>query len=57
MQWHRLSREVVESPTLEVLQNQGDVALREVVYWYGGDGSMVGLGDLSGLFQLHDSMI
>jgi len=29
--WHRLPREVVESPSLEVSNNCGDVALRDVV--------------------------
>jgi len=28
LQWHRLHREVVQSPTLEVIQNRVDVALR-----------------------------
>jgi len=41
---------VVESPSLEVFMNHGDVALRDVVMntvgWVG-----VGLGDLRGLFQ------
>lgn len=43
-QWHRLSREVGDSPSLEVLQSHGDVALRDV-------GSGGGLGELRGLFQ------
>jgi len=51
LQWHGLSREVVDSPSLEVFQNCVDVALRDVVSEHGGDGLMVGLGDLSGLFQ------
>ena len=34
--WHRLSREVVESLSLEVLKDHGDVALRSV--------GMVGMG-------------
>jgi len=41
-QWHRLPREVVGSPSLEVFKNRGDVALRDVVSGHGGDGSVVG---------------
>ena len=50
-QWHRLPRVVVESPSLEVLKSRVDVALRDVGSGRGGGGPMVGLGDLSGLFQ------
>ena len=37
LQWHRLHREVVESPSLEVFQSRVDVALRT---WSAG---MVGM--------------
>ena len=49
--WQRLPEEVVESPSLEVFRNHGDVALRDVVSGHGGHGLMVELDDLSGLFQ------
>ena len=51
LQWHRLPREVVQSPSLEVFQNCMDVTLRDVVSGHGGPGMVVELGDLSGLFQ------
>jgi len=51
MQWHRLPREVVESLSLEVFRNGGNMVVRDVVSGNGGGGLMVGLGDLSGLFQ------
>ena len=35
----QLPREVVGSPSLEVLQNHGDVALRDMVSGHGGDRS------------------
>ena len=41
----------MESPSLEVFKNCGDVALRHVVSGHGGDGLMVGLDDLTALFQ------
>ena len=36
-QWHRLPREVVQSPSLEVLKSRVDVALRDVGSGHGGD--------------------
>jgi len=36
MHWHRLCREVEESPSPEVFKNRGDVALRDVVSRHGG---------------------
>jgi len=50
-QWLRLSREVVESLSLEVYKKRVDVALRDMVSGHAGDVSTVGLSDLRGLFQ------
>ena len=36
--WHRLPREVVGSPSLEVFMSHGDVALRDVGSRHGGVG-------------------
>jgi len=38
MHGNRLSSEVVESPSLEVFQNHGNVALRDVVSGHSRDG-------------------
>jgi len=46
--WHRLPREMLESPSLEVFKNPMDVAQRVMV---SGHDVMVALDDLSGLFQ------
>jgi len=47
MHWHRLPREVVESASKDCAH----LALRNMVSGHSGDGLMVGLDDLSGLFQ------
>jgi len=41
----------MESSALEVLKSSVDVALRDAVSGHGGDGLLVGLGDLRGVFQ------
>ena len=48
--WHRLPREAMESPSLEVLKKHIDVAVRGMVSGHGGDGLAVGLDALSDLF-------
>jgi len=42
---------VAESPSLKVFKTHGGVALKDMVNDHGGGGLMVGLDDLSGLFQ------
>lgn len=51
MHWHRLPREGVQPLTPEVFKKCGDAALRDVGCGHGGDGLVVGLGDLRGLLQ------
>jgi len=50
-----MPREVEESLSLEVYKERVDVAVRDVVSWYGGDGLVVGLDDL-GLSNLNDCL-
>jgi len=38
MRWHRMPREVVRSPSLEVPRNHGDVAVMDMVSGHGGVG-------------------
>ena len=47
------------SPSLEVSQSRGDVALRDMGGGHGEGGLMVELDDLSGLFQFsfYDSIL
>ena len=49
--WKRLSSGVVELPSLEVFKNRVDVVLKDRFSGHVGSGLVVGLDDLSGLFQ------
>ena len=51
LQWHRLPREVVQSPSLEAFQSRVAVALKDIISGHGGDGLVIGLDDLNCLFQ------
>jgi len=49
--WHRLPRKVVESLSSVVSKKCMDMALSDMVSGHGGSGLMVGMDDLSDLFQ------
>ena len=55
--WNRLSRGVVESPSLGVFMKCVYVALRDMVCEHGGDGLTAGLDDLTVFSNFNDSMI
>ena len=54
--WHRLPREVVESPSSQ-FKNHGDVAPQDTVSRRGGDGLELSLGVLEVFSNLNDSMM
>lgn len=47
--WNWQHRQVVQSPSREVLREHVDVARRDMVSGHAGDALMVGLDDLRGL--------
>jgi len=55
-QWHRLPREVVESPSLELFKKHVDVTRRDVVSGHSEDGIVIGLIVLRDFSSLSDSM-
>jgi len=57
MQWHRLPREVVQSPSLEVYKERVDVALRDEVSGPGGDGLGLDSFILEDFSNFSDSVI
>ena len=59
-QWHRLLREAVDAPSLEVLKARSDGALGSLSWWVANMPEALDLDDLQGPFQpkpYYDSMI
>ena len=57
LQWHRLPREVVQSPSLEVFQSRVDVALRMWSVGMVGMGWRLGQVTLEVFSNLKDSIV
>ena len=55
-QWHRLPREAVESPSLEVFQSRVDVALRAMGSGHGVKGCWLDWVSLEVFSNLNDSV-
>jgi len=55
--WHRLPREVMQSPSPEVFKHHGNVALKDMVSWYSGGRVGWDWMILEVLSNLNDSMI
>ena len=57
LQWHRLHREVVQSPSLEVFQSRVDVALRTWSVGTVGMGCWLDVKIPGIFFSLNDSVV
>ena len=55
--WHRLPREVLQSPAPKVFKKHRDMALRDMVSGHGGDGCWLDFMILEVFSNLNDPMI